>query len=199
MVIMTAKLSKGKLIAALLILLAVVIATVLVCTSEPAAPAPSGDLTAVTNEDRLSFLSGYGWSVSADPVDTQQIRIPAEASEVFDRYNQLQKSQGFDLSQYAGQTVDRYVYEILNYEAVPSASVAVRTDAGFAEGETALAAATAAENLPEETTQTPETEPQAAKTASSVYATVLVCDGIVIGGDIASADPTGIMHGFAKP
>ena len=44
-----------------------------------------------------------------------QVRIPEEPSEVFQSYNQLQKSQGFDLSQYAGKTVMRYVYKINNF------------------------------------------------------------------------------------
>ena len=41
-------------------------------------------------------------------------RIPDTASDVFDRYNQLQQSQGFDLAQYAGKTVQQFVYEISN-------------------------------------------------------------------------------------
>ena len=43
------------------------------------------------------------------------MRIPQEGNEVFDRYNALQKSQGYDLSPYAGKTVMRYVYKIQNY------------------------------------------------------------------------------------
>ena len=34
---------------------------------------------------------------------------------MYSRYNDLQKSQGYDLSQYAGKTVMRYVYEVTNY------------------------------------------------------------------------------------
>ena len=43
------------------------------------------------------------------------MKIPAERNEVFDRYAQLQKSQGYDLAPYAGKTVMRYVYQITNY------------------------------------------------------------------------------------
>jgi hypothetical protein len=43
------------------------------------------------------------------------VRIPADSSEVFDRYNALQKSMGYDLSAYQGKTVMRYVYKIKNY------------------------------------------------------------------------------------
>ena len=43
------------------------------------------------------------------------MKIPQEQSEVYKRYNALQKSQGYDLSQYAGKTVMRYVYKINNF------------------------------------------------------------------------------------
>ena len=43
------------------------------------------------------------------------MKIPKESSDVYDRYNALQKSQGYDLSQFAGKTVMRYVYQIQNY------------------------------------------------------------------------------------
>ena len=36
-------------------------------------------------------------------------------SEVFERYNKLQKSQGCDLSTYAGKNVMRYVYKVENF------------------------------------------------------------------------------------
>ena len=45
----------------------------------------------------------------------RQMRIPEKSGEVFDRYNALQKSQGYDLSQYAGKTVMRYVYKVNNF------------------------------------------------------------------------------------
>ena len=43
------------------------------------------------------------------------MRIPTDPSEVFERYNDLQISQGFDLHEYSGKSVKRYVYEITNY------------------------------------------------------------------------------------
>ena len=71
---------------------------------------------AVTNNDaRVGFLKGFGWEVSNSPVESSQVRIPETTSEVFDRYNDLQKSQGYDLSRYAGKNVMRYVYKVNNY------------------------------------------------------------------------------------
>ena len=68
-----------------------------------------------TNDGRVQFLKDFGWDVAASPVESGQVRIPETASELFDRYNTLQKSQGYDLSKYAGKTVMRYVYKIGNY------------------------------------------------------------------------------------
>lgn len=202
MVIMTAKLSKGKLLAALLILAALIVATIVICTGESPAPEPAaGTVTAATNADRVAFLSAYGWTVSADPVDTQQIRIPDTSSEVFQRYNELQKSQGFDLSQQAGQIATRYVYEILNYEAVPSAAAANQQSPAAQTAPSAEAPQTAPLPGAADSGSTAEVDDNKTYVTASapIYATLLVCDDVVIGGDVSAADPTGIMHGFAKP
>ena len=60
-------------------------------------------------------MNGFGWEVTTSPTESSQVRIPEKPSEVFQRYNDLQKSQGYDLSRYAGQTVMRYVYKVNNY------------------------------------------------------------------------------------
>ena len=35
---------------------------------------------------------------------------------MFAAYNELQRTQGLDLSDYGGKTVERYTYQITNYE-----------------------------------------------------------------------------------
>ena len=71
--------------------------------------------SAGTNDGRVKFLQDFGWQVAASPVESSQVKIPKETTEVFDRYNNLQKSQGYDLTQYAGKNVMRFVYKIENY------------------------------------------------------------------------------------
>lgn len=68
-----------------------------------------------TNEGRVEFLKGFGWEVAASPVESSQVKIPKENTEVFNRYNNLQKSQGYDLTQFSGKHVMRFVYRITNY------------------------------------------------------------------------------------
>ena len=65
-----------------------------------------------TNADRVAFLEGYGWIVSQEPAAVEDIRLPDTFDASYDEYLSLQKSQGFDLSQYAGKTVKRYTYQV---------------------------------------------------------------------------------------
>ena len=71
--------------------------------------------TVSDNDSRVNFLKGFGWEVTTTPVESGQVRIPTETTEVFDRYNQLQQAQGYDLTKYSGKKVMRYVYKVTNY------------------------------------------------------------------------------------
>lgn len=69
-----------------------------------------------SNEDRKEFLSQFGWEVSDEPVETEEVTVPAEFDKVFTGYNEIQKRQGLDLSDYRKKKVMRYTYEVTNYE-----------------------------------------------------------------------------------
>lgn len=154
MVVMTAKINKKKIaVAAAALLLALVLVSLLAGGRQSQAPETEPTLAISTNEDRVKYLTDLGWSVTHSPVQTQQVRIPENPSEVYSRYNALQKSQGFDLSPYAGKTVTRYVYAVQNY---PDA-------------------------------------------ADPVYATLLVYEGQIIGGDVTSTAPEGKIQGLKMP
>ena len=113
MMVMTAKLNfkkTGMLIAVVFVL---ILSLILLMDSDGNAPAAGPSMAG--NTQRIQFLSDMGWQVSADPVEACEIKIPREMSPVYERYNNLQKSQGYDLSDYAGKKALRYVYEIKNY------------------------------------------------------------------------------------
>ena len=112
MMVMTAKVNLKKITILLGAVALVVIGLALAFggRSEPTSAQPVSD-----NEARIQFLKSFGWEVAATPVESGRVKIPAEQSEVFDRYAQLQKSQGYDLAPYARKTVMRYVYQITNY------------------------------------------------------------------------------------
>ncbi|MBQ8359541.1 MAG: DUF4830 domain-containing protein [Oscillospiraceae bacterium] len=114
MMVMTAKVNIKKVLAALAAAAGVIIALILLLgggnSSEPtAAPSVAG------NDGRVQFLQNLEWQVNASPVESGQVRIPKEQNQIFTRYNDLQKSAGYDLSQYAGKTVMRYVYKVTNF------------------------------------------------------------------------------------
>ncbi len=153
MFVFTTKVSKTKLAAIVTLLIAAVVLVAALAAAKANAPEEADPLDGQSNDSRVAFLAQYGWDVNAEPVQTQTVAVPKEDSEAFSRYNALQKSQGFDLTAYAGQQAMRYVYEILNY-------------------------------------------PEADK---PVYATIFVCQGKIIGGDVTDTAPDGKMHGFAKP
>ena len=68
-----------------------------------------------SNEDRTAFLASFGWQVSPEPVEQETVTVPRDFDKVFAAYNELQKKQGLDLAPYAGKTVERYTYAVLNY------------------------------------------------------------------------------------
>ena len=110
--VMTARVDFKKIIIALIALAGVILAAVMLFGQ--------GDDTTPTsavsnNDSRVEFLTSMGWDVSSSPVESSQVRIPSEDTEIFSRYNALQKSQGYDLSRFAGKTAMRYVYKVNNY------------------------------------------------------------------------------------
>ena len=114
MMVMTAKVNYKKMIALIAVLVVVVFGLITLLGGADEAQTTAAEAVA-DNDARVKFLENFGWDVAASAVESGKVRIPAEASEVFDRYAALQKSQGFDLAPYAGKTVMRYVYEVRNY------------------------------------------------------------------------------------
>ena len=151
MVVMTAKVSKAKLIAFFCVLAAVICIVAYALFGE--SDAPEAPANAADNDARIAFLASYGWEVDPTPTEMQDVRIPEDMNEVFAAYNELQRTQGFDLTRFSGQTAQRYVYQITNYSDM----------------------------------------------SAPVYASLLIVDGAVIGGDITSTAGSGTMHGFEAP
>ena len=114
MMIMTAKVNMKKILIVLGAIAALLIG-IIALSGDSETAATSAAPTVSDNDSRVSFLKGFGWEVTTSPVESGQVRIPTETTEVFDRYNQLQQAQGYDLTQYAGKRAMRYVYKVTNY------------------------------------------------------------------------------------
>ena len=113
MLVMTAKLDKKKLAFLFAAVVVIIAAVAMLLGGGESTPTLSTNVS--DNDGRVNFLKSLGWQVTTSPVESGQVKIPNESTEIFDRYNALQKSQGYDLSKFAGKAVMRYVYQISNY------------------------------------------------------------------------------------
>lgn len=103
---------------ALLLLFVVVTVISLFILSQDSAQTGKGDnvtLKASTHEERMAFLSQYGWEIDEEPVEVREVIIPEKFDDTYTAYNEIQKAQGFDLTVYAGVRVKRWTYTVKNY------------------------------------------------------------------------------------
>ena len=122
MMVMTAKVDFKKIILVLAAAAALILAAILLMGGGEEGTTPTAAPSMASNDGRVQFLKDFGWEVTTSPTESGQVKIPTDTSEAFDRYNTLQKGQGYDLSSHAGKNVMRYVYQINNY---PGASAPV--------------------------------------------------------------------------
>lgn len=67
-----------------------------------------------TSVNRIEFLKSFGWEISSN-VSEESVTIPLEFGKIYEDYNNLQRSQGYDLRDFKGKTVTKYTYEVINY------------------------------------------------------------------------------------
>ena len=122
MIIITKKLHPRRLAAGCLLGACAVIllgAAFGVVEAVPAAPVSSvaaadgSDIR--TNADRVAYLESLGWLTAAQPSAEEALTLPTKFDEAYQAYLTLQRSQGFDLEKYAGETIKRYTYQVKNY------------------------------------------------------------------------------------
>ena len=77
-----------------------------------------------TNAERVKFLNSLGWEVDPEPVCTSEITIPLAFSDVYQKFNELQIEQGYDLSEHQGERVTIYAYRVKNYSGYTGPVVA---------------------------------------------------------------------------
>lgn len=68
-----------------------------------------------TPEDRVHVLTSFGWTIEPDPIEFMEVRIPDEFDATYAQYNEVQKEQGFNLEKYAGKHVMKYSYIVTNH------------------------------------------------------------------------------------
>ena len=65
---------------------------------------------AKTLNDRALFIKRLGIDVVKSAESRKEVQIPLHFSDVYKRYNNLQKTAGYDLSLYKGETAVLYSY-----------------------------------------------------------------------------------------
>ena len=127
MFIYSAKLDKKKIAAILICIAVVVLVLVFVFARGGNESPPTADKVKKeqiellqsskleSNEERLYLLTSLGWEVDMQPAEAAEVRIPSEFSEVYEKYNLIQKEQGLNLEKYKGDKVMRYTYVIVNH------------------------------------------------------------------------------------
>lgn len=81
-------------------------------------------VTLKTEQDMLDFLHKLGWETSENAINIRGVTIPSDWNDVYARYNDIQKQQGFDLTDYKGSDAMVYTFKIFNYEGQPDNVVA---------------------------------------------------------------------------
>ncbi len=114
MMIWTAKFSRKKAVAAV-ILMGVVMAVLIVLTGRTASEEEPIPPQLTTNSERVAYLQSLGWTIEPEPIETFQFLLPATLEEPYLTYNALQIDQGFDLSPCCGKQISRYTYAVKNY------------------------------------------------------------------------------------
>ena len=71
-------------------------------------------LSARNEKGRAAYLADCGWTVETPALSEDTVLIPKQFSPVFEEYNELQKQQGFDLSEYCGMEVTLYTYRVVD-------------------------------------------------------------------------------------
>ena len=81
-----------------------------------------------TAEERLSFLSQFGWEVEEEPAEVKEVVIPEEFDDVYNQYNVIQKEQKLDLEKYKGARVKCWSYNVKNYPGYENSDGVIRAN-----------------------------------------------------------------------
>ncbi len=101
---------KLKPIGVIFTVLLAIISVITVALAISARPLPDGS----TAQLRRQYITALGYRCSEQEL-SREIVIPAEFSEVYQNYNELQKQYGFDLSRFKGDSATVYTYSVTDY------------------------------------------------------------------------------------
>ena len=116
MKMLTLKLTPKRIFGIVLLLVGIIVISVTFVSNHTGeAQSVSAVISAKTDSERRAYLSKYGYKLASD-CEQKEITIPKKWNDVYNSYNQIQKNQGFDLTDYKGQKATLYTYTVTNYK-----------------------------------------------------------------------------------
>lgn len=68
-----------------------------------------------TPQARTQYIRSFGWDIPDAPMVELEVQIPKEFDAAYTQYNQVQKQQGLDLSNYQGKRAKLYTWQLNQY------------------------------------------------------------------------------------
>ena len=68
-----------------------------------------------THKKRADYLSNIGCIITDETPSSKTVFIPYEFTDVYETYNSLQKSSGYDLSEFKGEKCTVYTYSVKSF------------------------------------------------------------------------------------
>ena len=75
-------------------------------------------INGATHRNRMTYIKSLNIDVDENSVSVKETVIPEDFGEVYDRYNEIQKMAGFDLTSFKGREVTVYSYPLKNQNRV---------------------------------------------------------------------------------
>ena len=65
---------------------------------------------------REKYLKSLGWEIDTSSEECREITLPREFDGIMADYAEMQREQGFELSDFAGLDCKQYTYTVTNYD-----------------------------------------------------------------------------------
>ncbi len=98
------------------LLLILCILILIVCFASRFSEVSGEQNTGDTNQKRVDFLYSIGCVVDEKDFDKKTITIPVSFGDVYNKYNEIQKSADYDLSLYKGEKCEMFSFDVEKYK-----------------------------------------------------------------------------------
>lgn len=112
----TFKMNSKQIFGLILLLTGIVVVLITFLTNHPAKPASKNEgIRCSTTQERVDYINSFDLKTDSKE-ESKEIIIPEQFNDVYNKYNEIQKQQNFDLTDYKGKTAVMYTYNITNYK-----------------------------------------------------------------------------------